>query len=544
MRAGTDPSQRPTTKAAEPGRRRPTRAGQAHNPALPRRGRRAPAPHGQHSAMVQRLTGTMQVMQVLSNTAGLMVAQVMAHLSSFVAFYIVFLALPLHAFGLFTLALALREILSAIAAFGLDTVLIRMLAQDRRLAAHKQLLRDAIGIKVVTSLITGGLAVGALLWLQASTELLEGTTLVLADIVLVNVSASLLSYYGARLQSSSVTVAQALAKVVYLALLLGSLWVGVSWLVALFLLVISDAVLCLLLGMGLRRRLGPIARLRVSRTSEMLRASIPLGMAGIVLLIYGELDAILLAQMRGPEAVAYYGLAYKLTEVPLIPIAAIALSTLPLISGWSADMYRMDRVAPAACRALRYSYAIALVLAVAGTLFGVNLIGLIYGQQYIVVVPTLTVMLWAMVAMAANQISAAVIMGVGRQRLLLPVALLVLAVNVGLNLWAIPRWSYFGSAMAMLASEGVNLLLQTILVCWLLRRVWPVFGALVAVALGTASLAAFFWGDGRLVGQLTWQQDVGVLAGLLLLLALLRFVTRDDLRRLGRVMSRVRARRR
>jgi O-antigen/teichoic acid export membrane protein len=461
-----------------------------------------------------------------------MAAQVMAHLSSFVAFYIVFLALPLREFGLFTLALALREMLSALAAFGLDSVLIRMLTQDQRLAAHKQLLRDAISIKVVTSLITGGLVIGALLWLQVSVELLQGTALVLADILLVNVSASLLSYYGARFQSSAVTVAQALAKAIYLALLLDSWLIGMSWLIALVLLVVSDAVLCLLLSVGLQRRLGSIARLRVSRTPEMVRASIPLGLVGIVFLIYSELDTLLLAQLRGPETVAYYGLAYKLTELPLIPVTAIALTALPMISGWTADLYRRSRVASAACRALRYSYACALLLAVAGSLFGPDLVGLIYGRQYLVVVPAMMVLIWAMVAMAATQISAAVVTGLGRQLLLLPVALLVLVVNAGLNLWAIPRWGFLGSAIATLASEGVNLLLQTILVCWLLRRVWPVFGAIVAVALGTASLVGFFW------VHLTWQQGVGVLVSLMLLLVLLRFVTRDDLHRLGRVVSR------
>ncbi len=481
---------------------------------------------------LHQITGTMRA---LTNSTAVFFAYVVNKLASFAAFYIVSVALPLGQFGLYTLVLALSDIVSSIASFGFDGVLVRMLARESQPAAHKQLLRDAVILKVLCSLLAGSLAIDALLWLRASPELIWGAAIVMADLLFVNIASSFVGYYRSQLRSSMVTVIQAVARGLYLAVLVGLMWSGGSWLAALVVLTGSDAIICLFLGIQLAQRLKAVKALTDSRRWEMLVEAIPLGMAGIAILVYTRLDTLLVAQLRGTQEVAYYSVAYKLTEAPLIIVASIAATALPLISTWSAVNYRAERVAGAARRGLRYGYAITLVIAVAVTFFGSDLVDALYGGRFAVVAPAVTVLIWAMVAMASNQMSTSVLTAIGRQRALMPVALVILTLNVGLNLWAIPQWGYFGSAAATLASEGLNMVVQTAIVCWLLRRLWPAFAAGFASLVGAASLTTFFVPG---VPELSLQAKLGAIGVLVLMLVVLRFVQFDDLRRLGRVSRR------
>jgi O-antigen/teichoic acid export membrane protein len=466
------------------------------------------------------------------NSAAVFVAQIINKISTFAAFYIVSLALSVHDLGLYTLVLAIGEIFSSVASFGLDGVLVRMLAQADSRGGSKRLLRDATVIKIVSSVLAGALAVSLLYALGYATDVVIGTGIAMGDVLLVNVASTLVSYYRARLRSTSITGIQTIVRVGYVGLLLLGVFMGASWLLLLTVLLLADAVLCTALAFKLRPRLGSVALTGGPARRRMFAEALPLGLASIAILAYTRIDTLLIAQMRGASEVAYYTVAYKLTEAPLIFITSIAATALPMISAWSATDARAGRVAAAAHRALRYSYLVALPIAVALSLFASDLIALIYGATFLTIVPAMTVLAWAMVAMASNIITASVLTAVGRQRALAAVTGLNLAINLGVNLWAIPRWGYFGSAMATTATEGVNMLVQVAIVCIALRRPRLAVGALLALLVGSATLVA------RMVMGIepTTAQSIGILAALLILLIVFRFITRDDLARLGRVL--------
>lgn len=458
----------------------------------------------------------------------------------YIAFLIASLALPLFDFGLYTLVLAMKEILNAIATFGLDQVLIRLLARVDSLGARKRLLRDAVVLKLLCSAIAGAILLDGMLWLGVSNDLVLGSAIMMADLILASVSSSLTSYYQARLLSSTPTTLQAIARTAYLIGLVAVALLGASWLVWLDILLLSDALLCLLLAWKLGRHLGGVVAVPTPYRTQMFFEAIPLGIASIGVLLYSRIDTILIAHLRTVTEVAYYSASYKLAETPLVVMTGISATVLPLVSSLTMMPDQRRRIADTAVRSLRYTYALSLIAAVTVTFFARQIVSLIYGDRFAQIVPAVVILIWGTVAMASNSVTASIYTALKYQRLLMLVVGANLLVNLGVNLWAIPHWGYFGSAVATTATEGFNTLVQISVLCWLLRWGRLAFTTVFAIVVGGGSITVYFITNGQPSPILGAQ----VLALLVALLLVFRLVTRDDAHRLRGALARVLSRRR
>ena len=488
------------------------------------------------AAIPGQITGTIKA---VGNSTAVVLAQLINRASMYIAFLLASLTLPLFDFGLYTLVLALKEILNSVATFGLDQVLIRLLARADSLEARKRLLRDSVVLKLLCSAVAGAVLLDGMLWLGVNSDLVLGAAIMLADLVLANLSSSLMSYYQARLLSSTPTMLQAAARTLYLGGMVVGMLTGASWLVLLEILLLSDALLCILLTLKLGRHLGAVVAAPLPYRTQMFFEAIPLGIASIGVLLYTRIDTMLIANLRNVSEVAYYSATYKLTESPLVVMTGISATVLPLISSLVISDDIRQRIAAIALRSLRYTYTLSLISAVTVTFFGRQIIAVIYEGRYNQIAPAVVVLIWGTVAMASNSVTASIYTAMKRQRLLMVVVGVNLLVNLAVNLWAIPRWGYFGSAVATTATEGVNMLVQVVILCGLLGRARLAFTTVLAFVVGGASITAYFVMDGRpspLVG-------VEALAALVAVLLVCRMVTRDDISRMRGALSRIVSRR-
>ncbi|HET9979215.1 MAG TPA: flippase [Ktedonobacterales bacterium] len=492
---------------------------------------------GRLAAIPGQITGTIKA---VGNSTAVVVAQLINRAAMYIAFLLASLTLPLYDFGLYTLVLALKEILNSVATFGLDQVLIRLLARADSMEARKRLLRDAVVLKLLCSAIAGAVLLDGMLWLRVSNDLVLGSAIMLADLILANLSSSLMSYYQARLLSSTPTMLQAVARALDLAGMVAGMLTGASWLVLLEILLLSDALLCVLLTVKLGRHLGAVVAIPLPYRTQMFFEAIPLGIASIGVLLYTRIDTMLIANLRNVSEVAYYSAAYKLTESPLVIMTGISATVLPLISSLAMSPDIRQRIAAIAQRSLRYTYTLSLIAAVAVTFFGRQMVAVIYEGRYTQIAPAVVILIWGTVAMASNSVTASIYTAMKRQRLLMVVVGVNLVVNLAVNLWAIPRWGYFGSAVATTATEGVNMLVQVVILCWLLGQARLAFTTALALIVGGASITLYFLMDGRPSPLL----GAEALGALVIILLLCRMVTRDDIQRMRGAARRILSRRR
>lgn len=93
------------------------------------------------------------------------------------------------------------------------------------------------------------------------------------------------------------------------------------------------------------------------------------------------------------------------------------------------------------------------------TLFAPSILALI-SPGYLEAASALRVLAWALVFMSGNLISTTIINAMGRHRFLILGATATLLVNLGLNLFLIPRWGILGASVATVITEAFNFLIQ------------------------------------------------------------------------------------
>jgi O-antigen/teichoic acid export membrane protein len=210
--------------------------------------------------------------------------------------------------------------------------------------------------------------------------------------------------------------------------------------------------------------------LSVSAASRFLVMAWPIAAMGIIFLMYFRLGTLMLSGLHGLSAVAMYAAAYKVSEAFLLVPIAVSASVLPLVSSTVTA-----RGALAGRHVYTSSLIVVTVLALPFALFCTFesrlILVTLFGSSYAGSSDALIILGWATLLMAVNMQTTAALIALGKERLVLSVLAVNLAVNGAGNLLLIPRLSYNGAAISTLITEALNLLVQVVLIGRYLRSV-------------------------------------------------------------------------
>lgn len=470
------------------------------------------------------------VSRTTRNVAATFSAQLVGKLTTFVWTVVAARALTQEDFGAFTLALSVAMIVSAVAEWGFDPVLVRRASQQpshiQRLHSEALAWQTLVGVPVF-------LVAGTMLWLsRPDLETRLTVALVLAAVFLDLWSDTCRATSSAAQNQRPTSVAlvvQRLATSVFA--IPAVLLAGVAGLAGAFL---AGYVV------GLVAHLVALARLRVGFAPRELsrpglrrfaRGTTALGVAGLLSMALFRSDALLLAWLTGDDAeVGAFGAAHRLFETALFATYAITAALYPLMSEAARDGRAVGRwieVGLTATAAVYLPYAvITLVEAPA-------LLGLLFGEPYgDTSAATLRALAAAPLVYGLLYLAAAALAARERTGLLLAVTAVVFCVKVVASLLLIPR---LGAAGAGLATTGA-FVVQAGLILLLLHRssvrvrlLPPVRESAAAAAL----LAAVLW-----ISPLPLLADLGLGLAVYLgsWLLLLRFRSPEQLEVLRRVL--------
>jgi O-antigen/teichoic acid export membrane protein len=252
---------------------------------------------------------------------------------------------------------------------------------------------------------------------------------------------------------------------------------GVLWLTAVVVLASTDAsvvafaavyagivAFIAVLQLATTRRLAHIAwRSGRARWRPLMRAALPLGVANALIIVYYQVDAVMLLRMAGPHEAGIYGAAYRFLD-PLITLPAILMASLfPVLS--AAMVTDRDRARRLVQEGADWMAIVSLpVLAVAVTL-SPQIVGVVYGSGFARSAGVVPILMIALVSISFGSLAGFLAPLLGLQwRLALYSAIGVVA-NVGLNLVLIPRYGAYGSAWATVSTEVLTMgfMLTTVL---------------------------------------------------------------------------------
>jgi O-antigen/teichoic acid export membrane protein len=386
--------------------------------------------------------------------------------------------------GVFSFVFGLLGMMSIVTDLGVGrVVLARLLEADP--AEADVVASSFVSLRAVLGLFGYGIAVAYVVIMGYSGEVIRATALAGLVVVVATPSHALAVLYQSRLKLATVAASEACAQLVQLILTI----LAALTMPTLFIFILPAVANELFSGtwklIGVRRGwLGPRVRARPSLKlwRGMLAEAVPLSVGLAMVTLLTKVDILLLARFDRFDSVGLYTVAYKFADLASYAVLAVVtpLATL-LVAVWPTfpDEFRLRVRSAAITIALVTCLGVVVMWASAEPV-----IALLYGARFSAAADATRLLLVGGVFAALTQLVLMTLISAGRQRGYPWVAVGALALNVGLNVLLIPRFSFNGSAWATVLTEMAMLFAMWVL----LARTVPVRKLLPASKLAVVLL--------------------------------------------------------
>jgi O-antigen/teichoic acid export membrane protein len=440
-------------------------------------------------------------------------SEVLGKLASVVLFAYVARKLGSATLGDFVFALALSQIVWAVAGFGLDRMVLRDVARDH--GATERIFADMSAFKLAGGLLGLVACVGLVALFGADHRTVVLVALLTGSVVLTLVASGAMAVFQAHERMEYFLYAAVPNKVLAALFGIGALAAG-GGIVAVAIGNLAAAVIGLGIALALlyARFARPSLRVRPRGWPRLARTAAPFGLQEVFGQIVFRIDTVLLAALATSAVVGSYGAGYRLLEATLFLSWSVGNSVLPMFSYLDASAVGAD---PPLHRAYGGALKLlAVVLLPVAVVIGVcarPIVDLVYGlPQYDGTVGVLRWLAPAIVCYGIGHLAGILVLVRRRGRLTVAATAAMAAFNIALNLVLIPPFGAQGAAAATLATEAALALAVVVLA----RPVagWPDLRALAGPLTAAGAMAAAML---PVAGRLELALPLGALAYLVAL---------------------------
>lgn len=383
-------------------------------------------------------------------------------------------ALGADEWGQFSFVFALLGVMSIVTDLGVGRVVLARLIEGD----PEEIARTAssfLALRTVLGLMGYLLALGYVVVLQYPGEVIAATAAAGLVVVLATPSHALSVLFQSRHRLLIVAIAECLGQTLQLVLtVLAALFAPVL-LVFVLPAVANELFKLVVKGFGIRKPalgLRPSRHLDAYRWRRMLVEAVPLAIGFALTIAMMKIDILMLSLLDTFDAVGLYSVGYKFSDMlDTIALAAVAPISTLLVAAWPGqlDVFR-DRTRSGA---MLFTLA-GGVCVVAFWPSAQPVIALLYGERFAEAAPAARLLVVGAAIMSLIILGIFLLAAAEKQRRYPVVALLGLALNVVLNLILIPRFSYYGSAVATVVTWAVTVVLLWVVIA----RSMPVRGLL------------------------------------------------------------------
>lgn len=361
-------------------------------------------------------------------------------------------------FGLLSFAAAMATLVTAIAQFGMQSVVVRELI--RRPQERAAILGSALVLRLVAGAASILLAVGASELVRPADHRADVIVLIVATVALPR-AWDIIDYdYQSRIVARPVVIARNVSFVAF-ALLRPLLVLMHAPLEAFAFAVTGEAILATILLLRRWREDGLVVGVDAASWAEvrdLVVTSWPLVIAGVSMIVYMRIDQIMLAAMMGDTGVGLFSAAVKISEaLYFIPSAAVATVSPALTAARERSAAEHNRQTLQVMRILVW---IALVIALIFACFSRLIILRLYGPAYAPAAAVLSIHAWIGVLMSISFVSGQWLVNEGYYHYNMYQTLVGAAANIALNLLLIPRYGIVGAALASCSGQLVSVMLM------------------------------------------------------------------------------------
>jgi O-antigen/teichoic acid export membrane protein len=370
--------------------------------------------------------------------------------------------LPREAFGQLLYLLALGALLVLFTDLGTSNHLVREAAEDRRRApaAFVEVLRARIPLTVL-------FVAGMTAFVAFTEPRLIGPAVAVAlyaGLKDLNRAASSVLYGLRHVGAAQLVYAICLVLAVALIVLVAR---GGATLTEVVLVYLAWGLALLVVGLVvLGSRIGDIPWHRGrGRLRSVLRLSLPLFAVDVLALVHFKVDTVMLGLLRPMTDVAAYEAGAKLLEASQFLVRPLTLIFFPIIAALAHQADAGPRLRRLLPRVLGLALVLGTALASAVALLAPWIIPFVFGAGFDSSVPLLRVLYLSVPGLYLAVVATFSGNALHMERHTALVLLAAVAMNLGLNAVAIPRFGPTGAAWATVASQNV-LAVVLVVVVW------------------------------------------------------------------------------
>lgn len=192
---------------------------------------------------------------------------------------------------------------------------------------------------------------------------------------------------------------------------------------------------------------------------ELIKCGIPFALTAVFVTIYFSIDIVMITQFVGPYDAGLYNAAYKLLSLLTIFYSIYSTVIFPVLSKLFKDSKELLKLG--FIKSSKYLSLVSIPIAVFTCFYSYDIIN-IYGSEFTSAGPILNILIWTVCFMFINGNASSVLNVSHKERLVTKIFGFAALFNVVLNLFLIPKYSYYGASFATVLSEALIFVLLMI----------------------------------------------------------------------------------
>jgi len=425
---------------------------------------------------------------IAKNTVIQIIGRVLFLALSLINFKIIAIYLGPKLFGDYGNVFNYTAIFTVLADFGLFTVAVREIAKNPQ--KRQKILENSFTLRLLLALATSVLAIAAAYLIaffapnSGYPEIIPAIYLGTLNMLIFFISYILDAAFHVELKMHFIAIVELLGKATALGVAIFAIVnnLGFLWVVS---AVAFGSIVSLLSRLYFVR---PFFKIRFGFDYKMwrwlLKMAVPLGLVFALNNLYFKMDSIMLYMISGSYANGIYTAAYRILETVVFVSAFFVAAMTPYLSNYLHNKPKQAKKLIAV--GTEIMLATGLIITTSITFYAKEIVLLLSGPDYLAAQVPLLFLAAVVTLLYINSLMGQVLVLLDKRKILLTVSGTTLAINLILNFYLIPKFSYIGSAASTLLSEtlliGANVIILRYLNLLDLRfdRLLRIFASLMA----------------------------------------------------------------
>jgi len=388
--------------------------------------------------------------QIAKNTSYYTLATIFQKVAAFIYFAFISRMVGPENLGKYFFALSFTTIFAIFIDIGLEKVLIRESA--KKLEKSQQYFSNILGIKIPLFILTF-IAIFLITHLQ-NYPLITKQLIYLAAIVMsldsftLSINCVFRGFQNLRYESISTIIGQ----IIIISIGVFGLLNKMSLHILIFALLIGSLfkVIYSLTILIKKYKIFPKLRYDKRIIIYLLKITIPFALAGIFLRVYSYIDTILLYNLAGDAAVGFYSIAYRATNsFQFIPMAFVA-ALFPAMSYYYISS--KEALQKTFEKAIFYLLIVGVPISFGIVSLAPEIIVKFFGTSYIPSILPLQILMCNLILLFLNFPAGTLMNACDKEKINTAIMGFVMIINILLNIFLIPLWSYIGASIAAIIS--------------------------------------------------------------------------------------------